>query len=110
MRKPTYMAIGRFEVPLEAPVVAVLGLAVDQEPEALLEAERGIVGALQLLDERAGHPAEVEGVELVEGRRREHFWVLLLTRLIAGDLLRSDGRDGDGGLVVGSRWGGIARQ
>ena len=64
--------LGDLEVALDASVVAVLGLAVDEQPQPLLEAERLILGALQLLAEGAGHAHQVEGVELVQGRGDEH--------------------------------------
>lgn len=69
--------LGRPEVPLQAAVVAVLGLPVDEHPQALLEGEGLVVGAFELLREGAGHAREVERVELLEGRVGEHRRVLL---------------------------------
>jgi hypothetical protein len=71
---------GGLEVACEAAVLAVLHLPVDEQAEALLEAEGGVVGTLELVDERAGHAREGEGVQLVDRRRDEHAGDLLLTR------------------------------
>ena len=65
-------SLADLEVALDPAVVAVLGLAVDEQPQPLLEAERLVLGALQLLAEGARHAHQVEGVELVQGRGDEH--------------------------------------
>jgi|SRR5450756_293711 len=64
--------LGRPKIALEASVVPVLGLAVDEQAQALLEGERLVVGPLLLVGEGARHLAKVQRVELVEGRVDEH--------------------------------------
>jgi hypothetical protein len=64
--------LGRAEVALETPVLAIGGLPVDEQPEPVLEGQLGVRGALALLGEGAGHAGEVEGEELVERGTREH--------------------------------------
>ena len=68
---------GRLQAALQATVVAVLGLAIDEEPEALLEGERRVVGPLALLGIGARHAAEAEGLELLERGVDEHGVLLL---------------------------------
>ena len=63
---------GRLEAPLQLALLAGGRLGVDQQAEALLEAERGGLARLQLLLEGVGHPAELHGVELVEGVFDQH--------------------------------------
>ena len=63
---------GGLEVAGKPAVLAVLHLAVDEQPQALLEREVGIGGTLELVRERAGHAREGEGVELVDRGRDEH--------------------------------------
>src|SRR5450830_1873367 len=63
---------GGLEVACKPAVVAVLHLPVDEQAEALLEAEGGVVGTLELVDERAGHAGQGEGVQLVDRRCDEH--------------------------------------
>src|SRR5450759_5265641 len=71
---------GGFEVACKPAVLAVLHLPVDEQAEALLEAEGGVVGTLQLVDQRAGHAGQGKGVQLVDRRCDEHAVDLLLTR------------------------------
>ena len=68
--------LGALEVSLQAPVGTVPDLAVDQQPEPLLEAEHLVLGAFQLLGQGAGHPGEAQGVEVVQGRVDEHGGLL----------------------------------
>ena len=56
----------------EATVLAIGGLAVHEQAEALLEGELGVGGRLELFLERPGHAAEAEGLELVDGGVDEH--------------------------------------
>jgi len=63
---------GGLEVACQPAVLAVLHLPVDEQPQALLEAEVGVVGPLELVRERAGHAREGEGVELVDRGCDEH--------------------------------------
>ena len=62
----------RLEVALEAPVVAVLRLTVDEQAESVLEAQLQVLGLLELLTEGDGHAAQAEVVELLQGRVDEH--------------------------------------
>jgi len=64
--------LGRLETSGQAPVLAVLLLAVDEQAQALLEAELGVLGRAELFLERPGHAAEGEGLELVDGGVDEH--------------------------------------
>jgi hypothetical protein len=64
------------EVPGEPPVLAVLHLPVDQQPEPLLERERCVVGMTLLVGERPRHAAEGQGVEPVDRGRDEHPFLL----------------------------------
>lgn len=50
--------LGTLGVALQAPVGPVPCLAVDQQPQPLLEGERLVLGALQLLGQGAGHPGK----------------------------------------------------
>ena len=61
-----------FQVAGQPAVLAVLHLPVDEQPQALLEAQGGVVGTLELVRERAGHAREGEGVQLVDRRCDEH--------------------------------------
>jgi hypothetical protein len=56
----------------QPPVFPLRALAVDQEPEALLEGEGCDVGHLELLDEGLIHTSESQGLQFVEGGVREH--------------------------------------
>jgi hypothetical protein len=47
-------------------------LGVDEQPEALIEAEGGQLGVLLLLGPGLGQGGQLEGVQLVEGRGGEH--------------------------------------
>ena len=64
--------LGRPQIPLEAPVLAVGRLPVGEQPEAVLERQLGVGGAVALLGEGSRHAAEVERDELVEGGAGEH--------------------------------------
>ena len=56
----------------EAAVLAVGGLAVDEQAEPLLEGEPGVGGGLELLGEGTGHAAQAQGLELLDRRVDEH--------------------------------------
>jgi hypothetical protein len=50
---------GGLEIARQPAVVAVLGFAVDQQPESGGEVQLGVaIGALELLGQRGGHPAQ----------------------------------------------------
>jgi hypothetical protein len=67
------------KVALQAAVLTIGGLAVDEHAEAVLKAETAIGGGLlTLLGECVGHASEVEGVELVSCRCAEHGSSLLV--------------------------------
>src|SRR6266508_3843939 len=63
---------GELQAGDEAPVLALGGLAIDQEGESLLEIERGDVGVSRLLLPGLGHAGEAERDEAVVGRMCEH--------------------------------------
>jgi hypothetical protein len=56
----------------QPPVFSLRALPVDQEPEALLEAEGRDVRHLKRLDEGLIPTSESQGLPCVEGRMREH--------------------------------------
>jgi hypothetical protein len=56
------------EIASEAPVFAVLSLAVDEESKTVLEVKRVVLGTFALFEESASHSFESELVELVERR------------------------------------------
>jgi hypothetical protein len=56
----------------QALVLAGEPLGIDEQPEPLIEAERGELGVLLLLGPGLGHGRQFEGVQLVEGRGGEH--------------------------------------
>ena len=60
------------EAALQLALLAGGPLGVDEQPEALLEAERGGLVGLQLLLEGVGHRAQLHGVELVERLFDQH--------------------------------------
>jgi hypothetical protein len=65
--------LGRAEVALQTPVLSLGHLAVDEQPEPVLERERSICGRLlALLGKRVSHAGEIECVEPVESRVAEH--------------------------------------
>jgi hypothetical protein len=57
----------------QAPVFPLRAFAVEEEPQALLEGEGCDVRPLALLDESLIHTREAQGLEFVEGRRREQY-------------------------------------
>ncbi len=61
----------------QAPVVALGDLAVDQQPEALVEAEFVDIGHGHLVGERRRHTGKLEGLELVQGGVFQHGGFLL---------------------------------
>ena len=64
--------LGGVEAPLQLALPAGRPLGVDQEAEALLEAERGGLVGLHLLPAGVGHRADLHGIELVEGLFDQH--------------------------------------
>ena len=66
---------GRFQIPPHAPVLAFGELFVDQQPEALLEAQGLIRSLVALLGQAGGHGWQLEGVEPVDGLVVEQFVV-----------------------------------
>ena len=64
--------LGGAQAPLELALLAGRPLGVDEQAEALLEAERSGLGGLDLLLAGVGHRAELHGVQLVEGLFDQH--------------------------------------
>ena len=64
--------LGRVEAPLQLALLTGRPFGVDEEAEALLEAERGGLVGLHLLPAGVGHRADLHGVELVEGLFDQH--------------------------------------
>ena len=56
----------------ESPIAAGEELPVDEQAEAVLEAESGVVGLLALFDDACGHDLEPKGVQPLDGRVGEH--------------------------------------
>ena len=56
----------------ESPIAAGEELPVDEQAEAVLEAESGVVGLLALFDDAGGHGLEPKGVQPLDGRVGEH--------------------------------------
>jgi hypothetical protein len=63
---------GRLEHALQAAVLALGELPVNQHAEALLEAQGVVVGMLALFDESPGHARQVKRVQAVQGGVGEH--------------------------------------
>jgi len=63
---------GELQQPGESPVGAGGDFALDEEGEAVLEAEPGEVPLAQLLTEGGGHPGQAEGVKLFDGLLDQH--------------------------------------
>ena len=63
-----------FSVALEAAALALGELPVDEQPQALLEAQALVVGVLALLEQAPGHAGQAQGVEPVDGWVVEHGW------------------------------------
>ncbi|MOA56626.1 hypothetical protein D3C78_1806480 [compost metagenome] len=63
---------GLAQAAAQALVFALGQLAVDQQAEALLEAQAVDVGGLQLLAQGLEHAVQVQGLELVQGRVVQH--------------------------------------
>ena len=64
--------LGEAEPVGESAAVALGDLAVDEQPQALKEAEAFDVSHLLLLLQRLEHAGELEGAELVESRVCQH--------------------------------------
>jgi hypothetical protein len=56
-----------FEAALQAAVTAGGKLAVQEQAKALLEAQAGAVGVLELFFEGRGHAGQAQGAQLVQG-------------------------------------------
>src|SRR3990172_361745 len=64
--------LGELEEAGEAPGLAGGAFALDEEGEAVLEAEAREVGLALLLAEGGGHPGETQGVETLDGLLDQH--------------------------------------
>ena len=78
-------ACGEFQLGLlegagDALVVAGEPLGVDEQAEALVEAEARQLGVLLLLGPGVGHGVELELLQLVQGRGGQHAGGVLLHR------------------------------
>jgi hypothetical protein len=59
--------LGLLQATLETAVLPLGDLPVDEHPEALLEAERLVVGPLTLLGEPGGHRHQPQGMKSLDG-------------------------------------------
>ncbi len=64
--------LGRLEIAGQAPPLPLGELAVDEQPEALLEAEPLVGGRGGLFGHAGGHGRQLEGVEALNGLVVEH--------------------------------------
>jgi hypothetical protein len=62
------MEFGSFEAALQASVVAVSAFVVDEQAEAILEGQVGILGLVELLFESGTESGQVELGQFVEQR------------------------------------------
>jgi hypothetical protein len=81
----------RTKIALQASVLAVLGLPVDEETKPVLEAQGVILSGLLLLDEALGHSSESELVEF--GSRHHGRWRPLVTLVRGRASATAVGRD-----------------
>ena len=65
------LQLGGLQHAIEAPVAPGQELFVDEQPEAVLEAQIGVVGLLALFDDPCRHGAEAKGVQALDGVVRE---------------------------------------
>ena len=91
---------GELEAGHEALIVALGGLAVDHQPEALLKAECGDVRLPPLLLECLGHAVQAEGDQAFMGRVVEHRASLSVVISAAADIGVADRRGLGGALFA----------
>ena len=68
--------LGCFQAAFQPPVVPFGELAVDEQAEALLEAEPGVGGLLVLVGQGGGHGVEPQGLQSLDGGVQQHLVLL----------------------------------
>jgi hypothetical protein len=68
--------LGAAQTAAHAPVIAIVHLAVNEQPEALLKSQCIDIGGVHLLGQGGGHTGELEAVQFIESGMVQHVVVL----------------------------------